>query len=65
MQTSSTEPGAHCDAESSASVNTSAESNLRKRVLGELEKGSFIALPGKGGNSKLMPSKSCIPTWER
>ena len=41
-----------------------AESNLRDRVLGEVEKNSFIALPGKGGHSGLMPSKLCVPTWE-
>ena len=31
----------------------------RSRVLDEVEKYSFIALPGKGGHSGLMPSKSC------
>ena len=35
-----------------------AESNLRGRVLGEVEKNSFIALPGKGGHSGLVPSKT-------
>ena len=34
---------------------TGAESNLRDRVLGEVEKNSFIALPGKGGPSRLAP----------
>ena len=29
---------------------------------GEVEKNSFIALPGKGGHSGLMPSKLCVPT---
>ena len=29
---------------------TGAESNLRDRLLGEVEKNSFIALPGKGGH---------------
>ena len=38
---------------------TSAESNLRDRVLGEVEKNSFIALPGKGGHSGLVPQKLC------
>ena len=33
----------------SAFLNTGAESNLRDRVLSEVEKDSFIALPGKGG----------------
>ena len=27
------------------------------------EKDSFIALPDKGGHSKLIPSKPCVPTW--
>ena len=30
--------------------------------MGEVEKNSFIALPGKGGHSRLMPSKLCVPT---
>ena len=38
---------------------TSAKSNLRDEVLGEVEKNSFIALPGKGGHSGLMPSELC------
>ena len=32
----------------SASLCTDAKSNLRHRVLGEVEKDSFITLPGKG-----------------
>ena len=36
---------------------TSAELNLGDRVLGEAEKNSFIALPGKGRHRGLMPSK--------
>ena len=40
---------------------TSAESNLGHRVLGEIEKNSFIALPGKGGHSGLMPLKTVYP----
>ena len=36
---------------------TSPKSNLRDRVFGEVEKNSFIALPGKGGHSRLMPHK--------
>ena len=44
------------DAESSASLYTSAKLNLGDRVLGEVEKNSFTALPGKGGHSRLMPS---------
>ena len=31
------------------------------RVLGEIEKNSFIALPGKGGHSGLLPSKTVCP----
>ena len=34
---------------------TSAKSNLRDRVLGEVEKNSVIALPGKGGHNRLLP----------
>ena len=34
---------------------------LRDRVLGEVEKNSFIALPGKGGDSRLLPSKTVGP----
>ena len=41
---------------------TGAESNLEDRVLGEGEKNSFIALPGKGGHSEFMPSELCVPT---
>ena len=44
------------------SLYSGAKSNLRDRVLGEVEKNSFIALPGKGGHSRLMPSKLCVPT---
>ena len=39
------------------------KSNLGDRVLGEVEKNSFIVLPGKGDHSRLMPSKLCGPTW--
>ena len=38
---------------------TSAESNLRDRVLREAETNSCIALPGKGGHSGILPSKRC------
>ena len=42
---------------------TSAKSNLR--VLGEVEDNSFIAYPGKGEHSQLVPSKLCVPmVWE-
>ena len=45
---------------------TGAESNLRDRVLGEVEKNSFIALPGKGGHSGSCPKQLCPwdGTWE-
>ena len=36
------------DAESSATLYPGAKSNLRDRVLCEVKKSSFIALPGKG-----------------
>ena len=42
---------------------TGTELNLGDRVLGEVEKDNFIALPGKGGHSGLMPSKLCVLTW--
>lgn len=38
-------------------LRTGAELNLRDIVLGEVEKGSFIAWSGKGGHSEL-------PSWE-
>ena len=38
-----------------------AKLNLRDRVLDEVETNSFIALPGKGGQSRLMPSKTMCP----
>ena len=56
--------GRPSDAESSASLCTSAALNLEDRVLGEVEKNSFLTLSGKGGLSKLMPSKSSVPPWE-
>ena len=37
--------------------------NLRDGVLGEIEKNSFTALPGKGGHSRRIPSKLCVLTW--
>ena len=36
-------------------------SNLRDRVLGEVEKNSFIALPGKGGHSGFLTQKTTCP----
>ena len=43
---------------------TGTESNLRDRVLGEVEKKSFIVLPSKGEHSGLMSQKLCVPTQE-
>ena len=40
---------------------TGAKSNPRDRILGEVEKNSFIVLPGKGGHSRLMPLKTVCP----
>ena len=40
-------------------LNTGIELNLRDRVWGEVEKNSFTALTGKGGHSRIMPSKLC------
>lgn len=34
--------------------------NLGDRILGEEEKHSFIALPGKAGQGGLMPSTPCV-----
>ena len=38
-------------------LHTGARLNLGDRVLGEVERNSFIALPGREGHSGLMPSK--------
>ena len=54
-----------CDAESLASLYAGAKSNLGDRVLGEVGKDSCITLPDKGGHSRLMSSKPCVPTWRR
>ena len=37
------------------------ELNIGDRVWGQVNKNSFIALPGKGDPSRLMPSKLCVP----
>ena len=42
-------------------ICTGAEPNLRDRVLDEIEKKNFIALPDKGGHSRLLPSKTMCP----
>ena len=39
---------------------TRAGLNLRDGVLGEVERNSFLALPGKGGHVELMPSRLCV-----
>ena len=42
-------------------LGTGAESDLGERVLGKVEKNSFIALAGKGGCCGLLPSKTVCP----
>ena len=37
---------------------TGAESNLRDTVWSEVEKNNFRVLPGKGGHSSFVPSKT-------
>ena len=37
-----------------------AQLNLGDRFLGEIEKNSFFALPGKGGYRGLVPLKNCM-----
>ena len=49
------------DAKNSVSVHWFQNKSWR-RVLGEVEKNSFITLPGKRGHSGLMASKLCVPT---
>ena len=51
------------DAENSSSVYQ-CQIESRDRVLSEVEKNSFIALPGKQGYSGFMPPtpKLCVPT---
>ena len=44
---------------------TGAKLNLGDRVLGEVGKDDFVTLPDKGGHSKLMSSKPCVPMWRR
>ena len=43
---------------------TGAKLNFGHIVLGEVEMDSFIALPGKDGHSRLLPSKLCVPALE-
>lgn len=49
------------DVKSSAFLYTSTELNVGDRVLGGVEKSSFIAWPCKGEHSRLIPSKPCVP----
>ena len=37
---------------------TLVRNQISERVLGEVEKNSFIALPGKGGHSGFLPQKT-------
>ena len=37
------------------------ELNIGDRVWGEVNKNGFIALPGEGARSRLMPSELCVP----
>ena len=46
------------------SEHTSTQSNLRDRVLGEVEKNSYIALPGRGGLDRFLSLKLCVPTYQ-
>ena len=41
--------------------SSNTELNLGARVDGEVEKKSFLVLPGKWDHSGLMPSKLCVP----
>ena len=54
-----------CDAERSASLYIGMGLNLGDRVLDEVEKDSFIVLPGEGGHRGIMPLNPCLPTWGR
>ena len=44
--------------------STGAGLNLVDRVWGELERNGSIALPGKGGHCRLMPSRLCVHPGE-
>ena len=57
--------GCESDVKSSAFWYTGTELSVRERVLGGVEKNSFIALPGKRVHSRLLPQKTpCVPTRE-
>ena len=49
------------DAKNSASLGTNDKLNLRNSDLGEVEKNSFIALPGKEGHNGFLRLKSMCP----
>ena len=52
------------DVERSASLYTSAKSNLRDKVLGEIERIASLLCQAKGDTVEcVMPSKPCVPTW--
>ena len=51
-----------CVMQKSGLCATSTKLNLKDTVLDDVEMNSFIALPGKGGCSRLMPSKLYVPT---
>lgn len=51
-----------CVMQKPALCATSTKLNLKDTVLDDIETNSFIALPGKGGCSMLMPSKLYVPT---
>ena len=42
-------------------LSTGVESSLGNRVLGEVEKNSFIVLPGKGEHSRSLTLKTMCP----
>ena len=48
----------------SRSLCTGTESSRRNRVLGEVEKDSLVALPGKVDIVDSYPQKLSVPTWE-
>ena len=49
------------DAKISASLDTGAENQIAGRVWGEVQKHSFISLPGKGGHRGLLPQETKCP----
>ena len=54
--------------ESSASLYTGTKSSPGDRVLGDVEKDSFIALPSKGRHTRLLPpspKKNCVSHPQR